>query len=339
MKFSLFVVLIFFVFSSCKQNSEGETQTQQNQNQNQKSGKKNDFKEFKSKGFQLVFSYPESYELREDSLAGNTPVVNVYKKDNPDTPPYGIHEDFRNSYISFLPEGFGVDGPGGARRSLEDYGNPLPLTFEIDEKRSQVFLLENGEPWGYHLQFNTPPASWTKYGGIFIRYRINDFKAQCYSENNEKLSMEECDPLAGDSVKYSGELVESTKNEIDKILESLWFSHENYERKEISDLIKIRIPKPRDKVESPLKIQGEARGNWLFEATAPVELVDENFKSVSKSYIKASDSEWMTEDFVNIEGTLDFEKPNTPTGFLIFKKANASGKPELDRTIRIPVKF
>src|SRR3989338_9226678 len=42
------------------------------------------------------------------------------------------------------------------------------------------------------------------------------------------------------------------------------------------DLIKVASPRANDLVTSPLLIKGEARGNWYFEASFPVNLFDEN---------------------------------------------------------------
>ncbi len=335
MKYTLYILLILFSFSSFKEKSEKESKTRKTKS----SAVKKSSKQYHSADFQLVFEYPVNYEVREDSLAGQTPVINVSRKNNPGVPPYGIHEDFENTYISFLPDGFGVDGPAGTQKSVEEFGNPLPFSFEVDEKESRVYLLNNGEVWGFYLRFSTLPESWSEFGGIFIRYKVWDFEARCKSSADEEIPIEECDPLTGDKILYFGEVDGKSKKEIDEILKSLWFSLENYDRKEISDLIRIDKPVKGKTIESPLQITGEARGNWFFEATAPVELLDGNFQSLGISYIEVLNADWMTEDFVDFRGSIDFIKPDTKNGYLLLKKSNASGKPELDQILRIPVKF
>ncbi len=45
--------------------------------------------------------------------------------------------------------------------------------------------------------------------------------------------------------------------------------------REKSDLIRLSSPRPGEVVTSPLTIRGEARGYWFFEASFPVEFVDE----------------------------------------------------------------
>ncbi len=109
-------------------------------------------------------------------------------------------------------------------------------------------------------------------------------------------------------------------------------------QKEISNLIKVENPLPNMEVTSPLKVKGEARGYWYFEADAPIVLLDKDGKKLAESYIKAT-GDWMTEDFVDFSGTIDFDAPDDERGYLVFKRANPSDKPENDREYRIPVLF
>ncbi len=102
--------------------------------------------------------------------------------------------------------------------------------------------------------------------------------------------------------------------------------------------IRSTFPKPNQAVSSPLEITGEARGSWYFEATFPAQLVDANGKQLAMVPINAQ-GEWMTNDFVPYKGTITFAKPTTSTGFLILKNSNASGLPESDKELRIPIKF
>lgn len=93
-----------------------------------------------------------------------------------------------------------------------------------------------------------------------------------------------------------------------------------------------------DLVESPLKITGEMRGPWFFEASFPVKLVDANGNLIVQHYAQAQ-SEWMTTDFVPFESELEFSYPRTETGFLVLEKDNPSGLPENAEAIEIPVRF
>jgi hypothetical protein len=104
------------------------------------------------------------------------------------------------------------------------------------------------------------------------------------------------------------------------------------------DQIKVTKPQPNQLVESPLAIEGEARGTWFFEASFPVELIDANGDIIAAHFAQAQ-GEWMTEDFVAFKSELIFEKPASDTGVLLLKKDNPSGLPENDAKIEIPVRF
>ncbi len=104
------------------------------------------------------------------------------------------------------------------------------------------------------------------------------------------------------------------------------------------DLIQASNPRPGEIIESPLVIDGEARGTWYFEASFPVRLLDGNGKEIAVTHMEAQ-SEWMTEEFVPFKGTLTFTPPETGTGTLVLEKDNPSGLPEHSDELRIPVRF
>ena len=119
-------------------------------------------------------------------------------------------------------------------------------------------------------------------------------------------------------------------------------SDENSTPSATSDLIEISSLSDRQVITSPLTVQGKARGYWFFEANAPLILVDWDGKIIAQSYIKAMTENWMTEDFVPFEGTLNFELPETTPykrGTLIFQRSNPSGLPENDAAVEIPITF
>lgn len=101
------------------------------------------------------------------------------------------------------------------------------------------------------------------------------------------------------------------------------------------DLIRIDNPRPNQAVTSPLLIQGEARGYWFFEGDFPVKLIIGD-KVITG--IATAKGEWMTEDFVAFESSIEFET-QASSGELILIKDNASGLPEHDDQLIIPVKF
>jgi hypothetical protein len=112
-----------------------------------------------------------------------------------------------------------------------------------------------------------------------------------------------------------------------------------------ADMIKVISPAPMSLVQNPIQLSGQARGGWLFEAVAPVTLVDWDGKIVAEGYVTAQ-GDWMTAEFVPFAGTLEFTSPykagdpdTMKKGTLIFKKDNPSGLPENDDAVEIPVVF
>ena len=108
---------------------------------------------------------------------------------------------------------------------------------------------------------------------------------------------------------------------------------------EKSNLIKVDSPRPNTVAQSPLRIAGQARGIWYFEASFPIVLEDGDGNILAQVPAQAQ-GEWMTEDFVPFDVVLDFQMPTTSTvGVLRLKKDNPSGLPQNDDELIIPVKF
>ncbi len=96
-------------------------------------------------------------------------------------------------------------------------------------------------------------------------------------------------------------------------------------------------PKQNELVSSPLKIEGEAKGTWFFEASLPVKLFDSE-NNIIVSGPAAAQSDWMTEKPVKFVSTLVFSTTAT-SGYLVIVKDNPSGLPENDASIKVPVRF
>lgn len=107
---------------------------------------------------------------------------------------------------------------------------------------------------------------------------------------------------------------------------------------EKSNLIRVDSPRPNQTIQSPLVIKGQARGSWFFEASFPIQLIDENGEVVAQGSAQAQ-SDWMTDNFVPFKAELDFPFSLSGKGILILKKDNPSGLPQYDEEIKIPVIF
>lgn len=104
------------------------------------------------------------------------------------------------------------------------------------------------------------------------------------------------------------------------------------------DLVYVEGPLPGTQVKSPLVVSGRARGNWYFEASFPVKLLDGNGNVLALAPAQAQ-GDWMTTNYVPFSVTLTFPTPVTATGTLILQKDNPSGEPQNDDFVSIPVTF
>ncbi len=112
----------------------------------------------------------------------------------------------------------------------------------------------------------------------------------------------------------------------------------NRPRIDTSGNIRVETPQEMAIVNTPLVVNGAARGSWFFEGTFSVRLLDGNGNVLSRGTASAQGS-WMTEDFVPFRARIDFFIPETESGVVVLEKANPSGLPENAREIRIPVRF
>ena len=110
-----------------------------------------------------------------------------------------------------------------------------------------------------------------------------------------------------------------------------------------NDLIRLESIHEGDSISSPLTITGEARGTWFFEGDFPVILTDWDGLIIAEGIAQAhppAGGEWMGEDFVPFEGTLEFDKPEyKDNGTLIFQKDNPSDSSENDDALEISIIF
>ncbi len=91
-------------------------------------------------------------------------------------------------------------------------------------------------------------------------------------------------------------------------------------------------------VTSPLTVEGMAKGTWYFEANLPIEIVDAQHRSLGKKYVTAT-KDWMSESLAPFKGEIEFKKPETKTGYLIFRNDNPSGAKENKKSLEVPIDF
>lgn len=101
------------------------------------------------------------------------------------------------------------------------------------------------------------------------------------------------------------------------------------------DLVYFNI-KPYDKVQGRISYNGVVKGGYFFEANILINILDKNKNIVLRSYATAK-SDWMTSDPVMFDGTLDLFGLDSGSYYLEIHNDNASGLPENDKNILIPI--
>ena len=107
------------------------------------------------------------------------------------------------------------------------------------------------------------------------------------------------------------------------------------------DFIIVDSPQALATVTPPLVVSGQARGPWFFEATFPIVITDWDGLIIGEGFATAQ-GDWMTEEFVPFTGEISYSTPTTTIssrGTVIVQKSNASGLPENDDALEIPIFF
>ena len=103
--------------------------------------------------------------------------------------------------------------------------------------------------------------------------------------------------------------------------------------------VRVESPLAHATITSPVTITGEAKGNYYFEASFPIEIRDESGSVVGQGHAEAQ-GDWMTENFVPFTATISFTSPGAGNiGSIRLKNDNPSGDPARDTYLDIPVQF
>lgn len=108
--------------------------------------------------------------------------------------------------------------------------------------------------------------------------------------------------------------------------------------------IVVTTPLPETNVgSSPVTIKGRAVGNWFFEASAPVDIVNWDGLIIGSGYVMVDEGySWMTTDMVPFTGTVSYDATKLAPykyGWIIMKKDNPSGEPQFDEALEFKILF
>lgn len=102
------------------------------------------------------------------------------------------------------------------------------------------------------------------------------------------------------------------------------------------DLITVSLPFPGAVTGKEFMVTGSARGTWYFEASFPIEVLDQDGNLLAMGHAEAT-SNWMTTDFVPYTAQIKVPESYIGPATLVLKKDNPSGLPEHDASISFPI--
>lgn len=101
------------------------------------------------------------------------------------------------------------------------------------------------------------------------------------------------------------------------------------------DLISFSILS-HSKMHGIVSYRGIITGGYFFEANILINILDTN-KNILKASNAMATSDWMTAEPVNFEGNIDFTGLPAGSAYFEIHNDNASGLPEHDKSILIPI--
>ena len=101
------------------------------------------------------------------------------------------------------------------------------------------------------------------------------------------------------------------------------------------DLISFSVD-PGQEVTGILNVTGSISGGYFFEGNIIINILDQNKKLLRNGNGNAK-SDWMTSDPVGFDAVLDFTKLPKGRAYIEIHNDNASGLPENDKNILIPI--
>lgn len=115
-------------------------------------------------------------------------------------------------------------------------------------------------------------------------------------------------------------------------------AHEMTYIKSTADMIQVELPYPGAVVGKEFSVIGVARGNWFFEGSFPVEVLDKEGKVLTTSIASPRNGEdWMTTELVNFKADIKIPQSYIGPATLVLKKDNPSGLSEHDASASFPI--
>lgn len=239
--------------------------------------------------------------------------------------------------------------PGSASKIVTRYfGNEVVTDLNDDGRKDVVFLLtQNTAGSGdffYAVAALNTDRGYVGSEAFFLGDRIAPQTTEISQNPNHKqvIIVNYVDRAIGEPMTTQPSYAKSVWLKLDPASMQFGVVIQNFEGEtDMSRLIQVFSPVQNQEVTSPLTVTGRAVGNWYFEASFPVVLVDWDGKIIAQG-IATAQSDWMTTEFVPFKAVLTYSAAEiagqySNKGTLILKKDNPSGLSEHDNSIEVPV--
>jgi hypothetical protein len=298
-----------------------------------------DWKTFESEEYGFSLKYPSDWNMEAAPNNEIAPKFNFYIKPSgvPVDAPFNHHANISN--VSVFPEGIPTEG-------LLGESQPLIPGYKVNFKNtSKTYVLEDGTFFASYIQLQSTPDSWNESGFVWNRLRVENLEEKCLREG-EVVTDDQCQVLGGDDrIVRSGSVNEKLWRVQQAVINSIEFTEDEGGSPAAS--VELESPREGEVISSPLTVEGQAPGSWFFEGEFSVVLTDWDGEIIAEASARTQE-DWMTENMVPFEATLEFEKPYDDSGEvqdfmkngnLILQKANPSGLPENDAAKEIRIRF
>ncbi len=229
MRFTIILLLLFLVLlPACKTREKVKEKPKKEIEESSKEKAVEpaiNLQKFESEEYDFNFNFPSDWTFESFTQGNDQFILNFFSKEkkNKLDLPILVHTQAENSFVGFYPEGYGTELPMGKSRPLNDQEIQM-ITFPLNTDKSQVFTLENSQPWGYFLVPSSPPPSWDEYGFVFAQSAVENSHTLCMdAETGEEKPMENCDPIMGDKIKKYGDIPGERVKEMRIVLSSIDF--------------------------------------------------------------------------------------------------------------------
>ncbi|MEQ8558787.1 MAG: Gmad2 immunoglobulin-like domain-containing protein [Henriciella sp.] len=87
----------------------------------------------------------------------------------------------------------------------------------------------------------------------------------------------------------------------------------------------VETPEPNARITTPLQLSGSVPGTWYFEGSFPIRLQSADGETLAQS-VANSTEDWMTEEPVAFEASLDFSVSAPTEATLVLSEDDPSGR-------------